>query len=91
MLTTTDQLAVLRGALRLLDLGAVEQAHLNLMEAIPQTPTGSPCYPAMIGTANWIHPLNQPKLALRQLAAALLKLDSPFRYTIATRKPWLVH
>ena len=28
---------------------AAEQAHLNLMEAIAETPTASPCYAAMCG------------------------------------------
>jgi hypothetical protein len=62
-------------AAALLDIGHVEQAHVDLCHAIEQTPTDSPCYAAMIGAANWIHPLEQPKTALKQLAKALHILD----------------
>ena len=74
-LTRQEQLNVLYSAARLLDVGNPQAAHLELMSAIPDTPAESDCFPAMVGAANWIVPLDHPKMALRKLAEALLVLE----------------
>jgi len=78
MLNEHEQLAAVRSALRLLDLGHIERAHLHLLDAIKQTPTDSPCYAALVGAANWLNPLAQPGKAMQKLAEALLILPKPF-------------
>ena len=73
-LTDAEQLAALRSAMRLLDVGNPHQAHVDLCAAIKDTPTESRCYPALVGAANWID-MGQPRRALVGIAQALLNLE----------------
>ena len=57
-LSSVEQLTALRSVLHNLQIGHVEQAHFELLDTLQQTPGESPLYPAMIETANWIHPLD---------------------------------
>ena len=75
-LAPADQIIVLRAALRLLEIGHVQQAHVDLCEAIKETPPEAPAYAAMVGAANWIDPLNQPIQARIEIAKALITLDN---------------
>jgi hypothetical protein len=76
MFTEHEQLNLMHEALRLLSAGHAEQAHVELCNLASQTPAESRCYPAIIGTANWIHPLENPQTARYQLAKALIKLEA---------------
>jgi hypothetical protein len=76
MYSEQEQLNLMHEALRLLAIGHVEAAHVELSNLASQTPTESRCYPAIIGTANWIHPLENPQTARYQLAKALIKLEA---------------
>ena len=52
---------------------ALQRALINTAPAtIRCTPTNSPLYPVMVGCDNWLHALNQPATAMRQLGEFLL-------------------
>lgn len=70
MLTIEDQIQAAHNALHFLDLNNPHLANTELLDAIAGTPSESPLYGALVGSANWIH-LGQPKQAKIALATAL--------------------